>query len=122
MYRNIYCYFYSIAKKKNPEPDFYSAGIVFIAQLIHFMTILMIIKVVFGLKFTALFSNNYGLNKLLMMPLGLIWLFLLHFYFKRKIKKYEELLNTSKSSIIKTLGYLIIIFTPLILSIYLSKL
>lgn len=110
-----------LVEKRNPDPKFYSAGIVFFTQLIHILLPLAIFKVVFKIQYPV-FSATYLYNKLLMMPFALIWLIAVHIYFNKKYPKIKEHYSGQK---ILTLRNTIIVFSllliPLIISIMLSK-
>lgn len=121
MYQLIYFYIVKLVEKRNPDPKFYSAGFLFFTQLVHVSFLLSIIKKLFDIQYPV-FSDTYLINKLLWMPILLIWLIVVHVYYKRRYMKLEKLYSGQK---VVTLKNAIIVFSflfiPLIFTILLLK-
>lgn len=114
MYLFIFKKIYSfLSIRKNYDPLFNSSGIIFFIQLVHFLLFMKIIG-----TYIPVFSKDYVANKLLFMPFGAIWLYLVYKYFNLKSKNLK-IENVSLIQFVVILVVLIII--PLIILIQLSK-
>lgn len=82
-------------------------------QLVHFFLFAKILGI-----YIPSFSKDYVTNKLLFMPIGAIWLYLVYKYFNIKSKK-VEIENVSLVQFFSILFVLMVI--PLIVLIQLSK-
>lgn len=80
LYRKVYNFLKS--RKKVNDAEFNSIGLVFFIQLIH---VFLLTKII-GLNIPS-FSKDYMTNKLLFMPFGVVWLYLVFLYLKRETKK-----------------------------------
>lgn len=119
MYQLIYFYMVKLVEKRNPDSKFYSAGFLFFTQLVHVSFLLSIIKKLFSVQYPV-FSNNYLINKLLWMPIVLVWLIIVHVYYKKQYANLEKLYSGQK---VVTLRNTVIVFSllvvPLIFTIFL---
>jgi hypothetical protein len=100
-----------LVEKRNPDPLFYSAGFVFFTQVVHVGLILSIIKKLFSIQYPV-FSDTYLINKLSMMPFALIWLIIVHVYFKKRYSKLKKLYAGQK---IVSLKNTVIVFSVLLI-------
>lgn len=110
-----------LVENRNPDSKFYSAGFLFFTQLVHVSFLLSIVKKLFGIQYPV-FSNTYFINKLFWIPIVLVWLIIVHVYYKKRYTKLEKLFSGQK---IVTLKNTVIVFSllliPLILTILLLK-
>lgn len=111
MYRLIYIYIIKLVEKRNPDPQFYAAGYIFFTQLVHVSLLLSIIKKAFNLNYPV-FSETYFINKLFWIPIALIWLIIVHIYYKKRLSNFEKFYSTRK---ILTLKNTIFVFSSLII-------
>lgn len=123
MYNFIFYYFYKLTIKINSDAIFNAAGMVFLTIIIHLAFSLSILKKVLNLSYTNFrFSDIYLINKIYMMPLGLVFLILIYKIFKKRFNKIQRKYEGRR---IVTLGNTIYIFllmlVPLIISIILLK-
>jgi hypothetical protein len=89
MYQLIYLFIVKLVEKRNPDAKFYSAGVVLFTQVVHTGLIFTIFQKVFNVHYPV-FSTSYLINKLLMMPILLIWIIIVHFYYKSRFLKIEK--------------------------------
>jgi 1-acyl-sn-glycerol-3-phosphate acyltransferase len=110
-----------LVEKRTPDPKFYSASFVSLTQIIHVSFILSIIKKVFSIQYPV-FSDTYLINKLSWMPILLVWLIIVHVYYKKRYAKLEKLYSGQK---VVTLRNTVIVFSlllvPLIFTILLLR-
>jgi hypothetical protein len=114
MYQLIYFYIVKLVEKRNPDSKFYSAGFLFFTQLVHVSFLLSIIKKLFNIQYPV-FSDTYLINKLLWMPIVLIWLIIVHVYYKKRYTKLEKFYSGQK---IVTLKNTVIVFSLLIIPLF----
>lgn len=121
IYRLSYYFIYQIVKKRNPAPMFYSAGVVTFMQIVHFLMPFVILKKFFGVSILPIFSSIYLINKLFVMPLLLVWLLLVHFWFKKYFNNIATQFSGKKVITLKN-GLIVfgLIVVPLVISILLS--
>lgn len=115
LYYNIYMFF---KDKNNHDPSFNTAGIIFIAQVLHFFVVLMLISKILNFEIPT-FSKDNSVNKLAFFPIATIWLILVHKFYEKKI----ELLMLKFKNKKRYNVYLILLFfilIPLLLVIKLS--
>ncbi|MGY6562374.1 MAG: hypothetical protein ACXITV_09725 [Luteibaculaceae bacterium] len=117
IYRLTYFFIYLIARKRNPDPMFYSAGVVAFMQLVHFLFPFAILNKFFDIRVLPHFSDIYLINKLMVMPFLLIWLIVVHWWFKKHFKDIEETFSDRK---VITLKNGIIVFGSLIIPLAIS--
>lgn len=121
LYSLIYIYIQRLLHKRNPDSQFAAASFVMLTQLIHFLFAFVIVR--FFCKDISLpvFSHTYTFNKLAMMPFLLVWLIVVHRYFKNRLDIISERYSTKK---IITLKNGVIVFAslliPLVISILMS--
>lgn len=115
LYYNIYSFF---KKKNNQDPTFNAAGIVFIAQIIHFFVLLLSISKILDFELPV-FSKDNSDNKLAFFPIGVVWLILVHKFFGNKVEFLASKFKNEK----KYNFYLMLLFSvfiPLYILIKLS--
>ncbi|BCY27418.1 hypothetical protein [Flavobacterium okayamense] len=114
MYTFLYNKFFNFLKsKKSYDPEFNAIGLVFFIQIIH---VFLLIKLI-GLKVPA-FSKDYMTNKLMFIPFGAVWLYIVYLYFKRKTTQIKFEIVSQKHFVILLIFSLLL---PLILLIEFSK-
>lgn len=122
MYNLIYFYIHKLVEKRNPDPKFYSAGVVAFSQWVHLGFIITCINKLFNISILPLFSDTYLFNKLIIMPFLIVWLIITHMYNKKKypmlINKYSEknIINIKNTAIVFSL-----LIVPLLSLIFLLK-
>ena len=111
LYKKIYNFLKS--RKKVYDTEFNSIGLIFFIQLVHGFILAKII----GLNIPS-FSKDYMTNKLMFMPFGAVWLYLVFLYLKRKTGNiiFE---NVSLKHFVLILVFSLVL--PLIVLIELSK-
>ena len=119
MYTRLFNLFYVFfVRKKTQDPIFDSSCLIFIAQVIHFCFLLLLLSKILNFEI-LFFSKNNSNNKLAILPFASIWLYFTYKYFKNRINisisKYEDKSNSYFMIII-----FIVIFIPLYLVIKLS--
>lgn len=121
MYQLIYFYIVKLVEKRNPDSKFYSAGFLFFTQLVHVSFLLAIIKRLFSVQY-PIFSNNYFINKLLWMPIVLVWLIIVHVYYKKRFAKLEQLYSGHNVVTLRnTVKVFSLLVVPLIFTILLLR-
>jgi len=80
LYKKIYSYF---KLNKNFDPIFNSVSLVFIMQGVHFFLLMLILSRIFLFEMFK-FSSDNSVNKLYFYPIGIVWLYLVFRYFKKK--------------------------------------
>ena len=86
LFSKIYCFYKS---KKNHDPVFNTSLLVFFIQGVHFFFCLKILSLLLDFKIFR-FSSDSATNKLIFLPLGFLWLILVHIYFKKKVYVLEK--------------------------------
>lgn len=111
LYKKIYNFLKS--RKKVYDAEFNSIGLIFFIQFIH---VILLAKII-GLDIPS-FSKDYMTNKLIFMPFGAVWLYLVFLYLKRRTGKiiFE---NVSLKHFVLILAFYLVL--PLIVLIELSK-
>ena len=121
LYSLIYIFIQKLLQKRNPDSQFAAASFVTLIQLVHFLFAFVILRIFIPDISLPVFSGTYMLNKLAMMPFLLVWLIVVHIYFKKRFDRIEEKYSKKKISTFKN-G--VIVFTslvvPLIICIILS--
>ncbi len=121
MYNLAYYYIYLLVKKKNADPNFYAAGIVFLTILIHVSFIFKIVQVAVEFNGFKQVGGSYLTNKLFIMPILIIPLVIVHKYylytFPQLEAKYKKTQLINLSNTVLVFGQLII---PLLAAILLS--
>ncbi len=117
IYKLTYYFIYLLAKKRNPDPLFYSAGVVAFMQLIHFLFPFVLVRAFFDIRILPTFSDTYFINKLMVMPFLLIWLIIVHWRYKKHLKEIEEKFSGKK---VITLRNGLIVFGSLIIPLVIS--
>lgn len=122
IYRLTYYFIYLIAEKRNPDPKFYSAGVVTIMQLIHVLFPFVLLRVFFDIRILPIFSETYLINKLLVMPFLLVWLIVVHKWFNKRFQDIEAKFSNKKVLTLKN-GLIVFgsIFIPLVIGILLRS-
>jgi len=113
LYKKIYSYF---KMNKNFDPIFNSACLVFIIQGVHFFLLMLILSKIFLLEIFK-FSSDNSVNKFYFYPIGILWLYLVFRYFKKKTVTIKVEMTTKKELFFYLLFCLLI---PLYLIIILS--
>lgn len=116
MYTWFFYKIYNFYKaRNNHDPLFHSVGLVFISQIIHIMTFYLILSKILDF-------NTFKLaDKLYFYPIGISWLILVNYYFKKNVKNNK----TEKHTKVLLLYQLLIVlfffmFVPLYIAIRLS--
>ena len=113
LYKKIYSYY---KLNKNFDPIFNSVCLVFITQVVHFFLLMLILSKIFLFKMYT-FSSDSSINKLCFYPIGILWLYLVFRYFKKKTDTVKIETTTKKELLL----YLIIcLLIPLYFIIILS--
>lgn len=112
MYDLIYYFIFSLVKKRNPDPKFYAASFVTLTQLFQVLFVAGLVRKIFEIKILPHFSETYLINKLMIMPFLLIWLIIVHLWFKKHFKEIEEKFSDKK---VITLKNGLIVFGALII-------
>ncbi len=115
MYSRLYYIIYTFFKtKKNHDPEFNTAGIVFIAQVIHLFLILVTIRYFTNFEIPK-YSSNSIYNKLAFFPLGIAWLIIVHRFFSQRIEKMTTRFN---KKVLTNVQFTLLIVIVLILPLY----
>jgi len=121
MYQLIYFYMVKLIEKRNPDSKFYSASFVSLTQIVHVSFLLSIIKKLFHVQYPV-FSNIYLFNKLAWMPILLVWLIIVHVYYKKRYTKLEIIFSKQKVvSLRNTFVIFSLLLVPLIFTILLLR-
>ena len=113
LYKKVYSYF---KMNKNLDPIFNSVCLIFIIQGVHFFLLMLILSKIFLFEMFK-FSSDNSLNKLYFYPIGILWLYLVFRYFKKKTDTIKIETTTKKELFLYLLICLII---PLYFIIVLS--
>ncbi len=115
MYSKLYFIIYSFFKsKKNHDPVFNCACLVFIAQLVHVFLLLQGIKYLIDFDIPK-YSSNSDTNKLAFFPIGIIWLIIVHYFFKNRIDKMSKKYSIP---VISKMKFIILLIIVIILPLY----
>lgn len=96
MYGKIYFSIYRFFKSKNnQDPTFNSACLVFISQVLHFFTLALLISNIFNLTLPV-FSEDNTVNKWFFFPIAIIWLFIIHKFFEKRIEDLNKKFQNEK--------------------------
>lgn len=111
-------YFYK--SKNNHDPIFNTSILVFFAQGLHFFVILSALQYFLDFDIPT-FSSDNSKNKAVFIPIGLIWLILVYFFYRKNVKSLGVKYNSRPLKLYELLKLLfIIIVIPLYLCIRLS--
>jgi len=122
MYNLIYFYIFKAVERRNPDPKFYSAGVVAFSQWIHLGFIVTCANKLFDIKILPVFNDAYLFNKLMIMPFLIVWLIVVHVHFKKQYPKLVKLYSGQKITNLKnTVIVFSLIFIPLLFIIILLK-
>lgn len=116
MYKLTYYYIFKLTEKRNPDARFGAASFVFITQVAQCFLIFAVIKKIGGLNYPV-FSDIYLINKIIMIPFMLIWLFLVNYYYK---KRFDKIVSLFKDESIITFRNTIIVFSLLLIPIFIG--
>ena len=112
-------YFYK--QRNNHDPVFNTSLLLFFSQGLHFFLGLKLLSLAFDFKILK-FSNDNSTNKLLFFPIGIIWLVLVHIYYKKKVQNSKRIRDIKPLNLYQLLGLLFfVIVLPLCIVIILSK-
>jgi hypothetical protein len=101
---------------KNLDPIFNSVCLIFIIQGVHFFLLMLILSKIFLFEMFK-FSSDNSVNKLYFYPIGILWLYLVFRYFKKKTDTIKIETTTKKELF---LYLLICLLIPLYFIIVLS--
>ncbi|MCY1494283.1 hypothetical protein D3C87_41600 [compost metagenome] len=112
-------YFYK--QRNNHDPVFNTSLLVFFSQGLHFFLGLKLLSFAFDFKILK-FSSDNSTNKLLFFPIGIIWLVLVHIYYKKKVQNSKRIRDIKPLNLYQLLGLLFfVVVLPLCIVIILSK-
>jgi hypothetical protein len=118
MFRFIYCFIFQLAKIRTSIPEFHAACFVWFYQFTQIAFILSIVKKTLDISFPR-FSEVAIYNKLFFAPIAIVWLILtLRYYNKRS----EIILKTYAGRKILTVKHFLIVFTPILIQIFVMSL
>ena len=107
-------------KTKDIDPKFSASGIVFISQIAHFALIIMIIQHFADIELPR-FSKESFYNKLGLFPIGIIWLILIHVFFKKNFDKIQSKYGKKAFNRLQFLGLILIsVLIPIYIAIKIS--
>lgn len=118
LFFKIYLFF---LKKNNHDPIFNTSAIIFFSQVSHFFLILKLLSFFFNFEILKFSSDNSN-NKLFFFPIGILWLVLVNFYYKKKVQNFKVIKKNNSLNLPQLLGLVFfIIIIPLYMVIILSK-
>lgn len=125
MYSYTYYYFNCLFKKINYRKDysFDSTGIVFLMQIFQIVFINGCFNLFFGFPLLPrqLSRNNYMENKIILMPILLIWLLVLFWHFNKKKSRIEAKFHARvKVDTKNTIFIFCLVVLPSVIACYLS--
>lgn len=122
MYAFVYFFMKKVLERRNPDPYFAAATYVTLLQVVHFLFLFVISRFFINDNiYLPKFSDTYTYNKLAAMPFMLVWMVVVHKYFKKRYSEIEKQYDdknivTLKNGIV-VIGLLLI---PLFIAIRLS--
>lgn len=121
MYSFIYYYAYKLVEKRNPEARRHSAWLVYLAQVGQLFLIGTVIRRVTGIRFKLpQFSTDPILNRLIILPFFLLWIYVVSKYFYKRFfiikEKYE---NRNMITAKNTVLFISLVILPIIIGILL---
>lgn len=123
MYNFLFWFFYKFFEwRKGFKSTFLSASMVGLAIIVHLGLLHAILRYLTGFNI-GVFSNHYGYNRLILLPIVITWFFIMFQVYKRIsndiLRRYNEKYNLN----FKTTFYVaLILIVPLIISIWLTNL
>ena len=123
MYNFIFWFFYRFFEwRKGFESTFLASAMVGLTILIHLGLIHSIIRYFTGFTI-GVFSNSYGHNRLILLPLVILWFIVLYFiYYKKNSDKILQKRNANKFSEPKHIILTIVLMVlPLLIAIKLTN-
>lgn len=125
MYNFFYYFIYSFAKRKNPAPESYSAGLMMLLLVIHLSMVFGAIRFFVGWSLPIM-HKEYLPNKILMLPIFFVLYWIIASYYERKsekiCEKYDRIYGRGKNklyslkNIVAVIGAFVI---PLLVAIWL---
>ena len=97
MYNFFYYFIYTFAKRRNPAPESYAAGGVLFMIISHLALIAGLIRYFLGYTLPS-FSDNYGTNKLMLLPIFFLIYWLTANYYERISDRIVERYNAKYRS------------------------
>lgn len=126
MYNFIFWFFYKYFEWKDKTPSaFVAASMVMFTLIIHLMLLYSILRYFTGLN-VGVFSDNYVINKLCLLPFALTFMALTYLIYYRKrsagiVAKYDD--NNMEPFTFKNIALvLLIIVVPLIIMVKFTNL
>jgi hypothetical protein len=123
MYNFIFWFFYKFFEwRKDFKSSFIASAMVGLTILIHLGLIHSIIRYFTGFTI-GVFSNSYGYNRLILLPLVILWFFILYqFYYKKRADQILEKRMENKFSEPKNIIMaVVLIVVPLLIAIKLTN-
>jgi hypothetical protein len=112
MYSFIYYFFYSYGKIRNPEPEFYAAGGVFLMLASHFMFLYALLRLFFDINLPTI-GLNQPTNKIFgLIFFGLIFWLFTKFYLRNSdkiISRYNLKYKSSGKNIFSIINIILVI-------------
>ncbi len=90
-------------------------GLFFFAQVVHISLLALIFSKIFDFRIPV-FSSDNSTNKMLLLPFMGLFLILIFYYYKRKIKKYTYTDNGKSINLFKLI---LIVFLVVLIPLYL---
>ncbi|OQP64204.1 hypothetical protein A4R26_33735 [Niastella populi] len=124
MYNFVFWFFYKFFEwRKKFKSPFLPASMVGLTMIIHLGLIHAFLRYFTGFNIGVI-SNKYGYNRLILLPIVLLWFFLVYqLYYKKRsdeiLKHYSESCFYSLKNI---LYIILVIVVPLIVAIWLTNL
>jgi hypothetical protein len=120
-YSFIFIFMQKLLEKRDPDSIFAASTFVTLVQVVHFLLVFALFRLLFNQLSLPIFSETYFYNKLAMMPFGFIWMIAVYWYYS---KFYSKIITAYEGRRILTIGNGLIVFSalviPLIIAIQLS--
>ncbi|OJW01549.1 MAG: hypothetical protein BGO52_13760 [Sphingobacteriales bacterium 44-61] len=123
MYDYLFWFFYKFFEwRKGFKSPLIASAMVGLVILIHIGLIHSIVRYFTGFTI-GVFSNSYGYNRLILLPVVILWFyFLYHFFYRKRADKILESRKENKFSEPKNIIFVILlIVVPLIIAIRLTN-